>query len=650
MQLKNSNKGKTEQAAIKIISFMLIFCILFSGLNIVFQPMWEQWNNYNTLYGFYKQPKNTIETVFLGTSTMIAGISPMEIYKNYGICSYNLATEQQPLLASYYWLEETYRLHPKSLKTVVIDVSGLRKASSASFYHKSLDAMRFSPVKFKAVMAHMDNFEDAIEYITPLLSYHERWKSLPVDELSKLKFSPDTSVRGYMFSNEFYLDTVGYDIMLMPEYIYDDSVEATELSDENEYYFDKMAQFCEDKGIKLVFVKNPSSAWESNDHKSAQNIADKYGLDFFDFNFEPYVDEIHYNTALDTMDAWHMNYSGTYKVSNWMGDYLINECDGTDVRGDSRFSFMDEELERYERRIVAINMNDKEDPCDYIEAYIQEGGFSIFITVRADAAKAMTEAQRQRFKDMGLTKLSDLGYLDSYIGMIDEGKVIFEEIKDSGSGEDADKMSVDLDDVKVEDIVTSRDMAISRKGKLSDGRKFDAASGGFFMGNIASCIIDDTEYALNKRGLNIIVYDNTGHNVADVISFNTYDTPVTDRNPQKQLDEFLSGNIDYDSLSLRARKLYLYNRRSKNERLRKSAYASLETGDAMDYLDTFWYDADYTIYLSTADNPSEQLDVTERTALMEGNMPEVSEIESVVIYDPVLDEVVDRVVFDAGGQ
>ena len=116
-------KGLKRKDIVKIGIFMLIAWMIFGILDYFYQPVWKSWNNYNTINGFYKEPANTIETIFLGASIMVNGITPTELYRDYGICSYNLGTEQQPVMASYYWMLEAERLHADSLKTVVIDAS-----------------------------------------------------------------------------------------------------------------------------------------------------------------------------------------------------------------------------------------------------------------------------------------------------------------------------------------------------------------------------------------------------------------------------------------------------------------------------------------------------------------------------------------------
>lgn len=58
---------------------------------------------------FIKNRRIQLKRIFLGASITINGITPTELYRDYGICAYNLGTEQQPVMASYYWMLEAER-------------------------------------------------------------------------------------------------------------------------------------------------------------------------------------------------------------------------------------------------------------------------------------------------------------------------------------------------------------------------------------------------------------------------------------------------------------------------------------------------------------------------------------------------------------
>ena len=141
----NEKKVDRQNKAYKRIRFSIyIFfsaVVLLFSLSFILQPIWYTWSNYDTMQGFYNEPDNTIQVALFGTSVVVTGCIPMEMYLQDGICAYNLGSEQQPMLGSYYRMEETYRLHKDTLKVVVLDCSFLRRTPDIAFYRKAIDGM-----------------------------------------------------------------------------------------------------------------------------------------------------------------------------------------------------------------------------------------------------------------------------------------------------------------------------------------------------------------------------------------------------------------------------------------------------------------------------------------------------------------------------
>ena len=70
---------------------------------------------------YYKFPKNTFDVTFLGASFVMYGIYPMELYRDYGIASYNLSTGNQTMEASYYLAKESIEKDHPAL--IVLDTN-----------------------------------------------------------------------------------------------------------------------------------------------------------------------------------------------------------------------------------------------------------------------------------------------------------------------------------------------------------------------------------------------------------------------------------------------------------------------------------------------------------------------------------------------
>ncbi len=382
--MKNSEeqiqtKRKVKNGA-KIVIFFAIAATLFLCVSYLVRPVWASDNDYDSTYGFYEEPKNTIETIFLGTSVVERGITPMELYEDYGICAYNLASQNQPMMASYYWLEEAYRLHPETLDTVVLDMSIIKDdfRESSSRYVKAFSGMRLSGVKIRFLRDYSDGAGEFVSNLFSVLSFHDRWKELTGEDFSKFVVKPKSYLLGYEIKYRSAVKLMdSYEEIAIPLYVVEDDEELDGMYEENLEYFDRMVEFCSDHDIQLVLIKTPQLGehpWSDEAHNTIQDMADQNQLDFIDFNYLPYFDEIDFSFATDAYDNYHLNLSGATKISDWLGAYLSDECGNRDVRGEDSYTFMDQDLEDYLNETQKVISEHMPDYDAMLEEALQEKG------------------------------------------------------------------------------------------------------------------------------------------------------------------------------------------------------------------------------------------------------------------------------------
>ena len=84
---------------IRLVVFFTIMFALIIVLGKVFTPKWkngtlsEMDGQDYTINGYYELPKNSIDVLFLGDSSIFKGVSPMEIYEQTGITTEYLTEE-----------------------------------------------------------------------------------------------------------------------------------------------------------------------------------------------------------------------------------------------------------------------------------------------------------------------------------------------------------------------------------------------------------------------------------------------------------------------------------------------------------------------------------------------------------------------------
>lgn len=544
MTIKNT-KYKNLNTGAKIVSFVLILAICMSLLSPVLSPVVYEWNeNADTITSFYAQPENTIETIFLGTSHVETSISPLELYKDYGICAYNLGSSVQPMSVSYYWLLEAYEYQGESLKTVVMNMSYIRGDGSGNGYDYAFASFKNSINRLNLAKDYADTLDDFISCISSVFSFHARWKEIVQDDFTFFRYDNSISSRGYRYDTTEIINSteVEAEDISMTKYILqsEEIVNDGLMNDVSVEYVEKMIAFCEENDIKLVFMQSPTYDWSDDLHNNIQSLADTYDIEFYDFNYYPLVEEIDYNMATDTSDMEHMNYYGADKFTEWFGEYLVEYCDATDIRGEEDYAFMEEELEVYERMILTASIDIDDNIFDYIQTVNEYENFSIMITMLSSetASLYLSDEQRDSLESIGLAKLAEIEEGDTYVALIEDGEVIYE----------------------ITDSYADGYKSVSGSGHLLDSSPYVLKSVVESEIDLLSANISGREYTSLEVGLNVVVYDNILERVTDKAIFEVYTTETRETiTVGVTLEEQLAEGATIDDLSGTVKDLYLYN-------------------------------------------------------------------------------------------
>lgn len=605
---------------LRVSIFCTIVLVVFILLNSLFQPIWYSWGAINSAKGFYKEPKNTIETIFVGTSIGVTGVIPTELYEDYGICSYNLCTTRQPTMASYYWIEEAYRLHPETLKTVVFDVSSLRSENTLeeSYFHKAFDYMRMSDVKWRAIKEYADgDTTKLIEFLIPLAAYHDRWSDLGTNDLKYYFEDLDNGQRGYYFSENMYETQAVDHIPVVSSKLDEDAEVALDrFTEEGAEYLERMIAFCKENDIELVLTKLPTVRWSSRIHKAVQHVADENGIKYVDFNFSPLYDRINYVSPFDCFDDNHMNYYGAHKVTKLLGEYLVENCDLTDVRGMEKYEHMEAQAAECDARLKQhIALKSAETITEYLDLAVSEDN-TVFIEVKETASKSLTDDQRKVLSEMGLVKLSGLEHNEPYLAVIERGgKIVCEEI---GEADQAD--------------------SISYSGEMGNGTDYSLKSGGYYNGNTAYCKIGKDNYAGNTRGLNIAVYN---HVIDEVIDYTVFDTHAYSARDTYSINKAVEvaalpddADVDLKSITGQVR-LYMYREKAfmQAEKLRKDIGEDNVAG----FLDAYMKDSDNLIIVAGGLLAADSVDQADKAKLKGLGLYKYANIEHGEPYVALID-------------
>ena len=315
---------------IKAAAFLTVLCLCLGFFSVLLTPKYYQEDIYpttSTFCEFYQLEKNSVDVLFLGSSHAVTAFDPCVLYENWGLTSYNLGSEQQSLLISYYWLKEALRYQKPS--AVVLDTYFLFPYYNSSpinakeaYLRKALDFMRRSPVFFEAVheITKTEPEQSAVSYLFPGVRYHDRLHTL--------------TEKDYQFSRLVHTEgLMGYGMLLYESE--DERYEPIDMfgdADPDEMVplmadcLDRIVSLCEENDIALILTKTPAVGQTAEKSQCTQNYADEHGLMFIDFNDSSvYFSELEYNFYSDNSDNEHANLWGANKITNYLGGILTDE-------------------------------------------------------------------------------------------------------------------------------------------------------------------------------------------------------------------------------------------------------------------------------------------------------------------------------------
>ena len=498
----------------KGLAFLLIAALLFCLISRLFLPKWQgYWKSSDTITGFYELEEDSIDTLILGSSQVISGVTCMELYENNGISAYSLGTERQPAPCSFYLLREALNTQP-NLNAVVFEVTELFNVCNEASYRKGFDYLPFNREKWEAVQTHVawaeqreqaENGETAptaLSYVFPIIAYHDRWDQLEESDFTYWREDRADPYRGFSIQTNQgakgtyeSLDEGASSALAEPD---PESMES----------FTAMIRLCQDRDIDLILLKTPRSDWTLEEYNTTCLLAEEYGLPFLDFNTTKLQNAIGYDYTVDNLyrSPTHLNLSGAQKVTAYLGDYLTKHCAVTDVRGTQKADALEAELPLYWEGVADGNLYLKETLSNFLLA-CQTGRYSLLLAVNGDEGNcAFSQADQDALTGLGLdTRFCEGG---SYLAVLESGSIPLQQWGGEGLSQ-----SIPLADGAYATLTSS-----SADGVISiDGEEVDA----------------------NDPGLNIVVYNHESGQVVDAIAYNMEEKVIDKETGETELQPVL---------------------------------------------------------------------------------------------------------------
>lgn len=189
-----------------------------------------------------------------------------------------------------------------------------------------------------------------------------------------------------------------------------------------------------------------------------------------------------------TLDPVEKTYSATLDLSDFVSDRVQFQINCVGVDGKVRIT----------ESISTIEYLKYTDVDEYLDYLAGKDNIAVLMAVKSTGLDTLADTTKEKLKALGLTSVDSFGGNVGYAAVIDSGSIAYEQMQTDAFGEAINGAT----------------------GTLSDGSEYSITSAGEYSGNAGSIYINGTDYSLNRKGLNIVVYDLEKGEVVDTVVIN----------------------------------------------------------------------------------------------------------------------------------
>ena len=275
----------------------------------------------DAIKAFHMLDENSLEVIVYGSSHAWKGCDSMEMYRKYGIGAYNYGCNWQYLNTTLLFLQDSLRT--QTPKVVCIDTYcvGVLKIDTDMdgqiYYTRAIKDFEGKREYLKQCFG--TDLERYASYYLPIIMFHDNWNQIDRENFAASSPERWLNSMGYCGSNGIASVTIG-DYRQFTQH---------ELPEESMEVLDKMVAACKAKGVQIIFYTCPYQG-EFAFENAMTRYAKENGCTYL--NLFAYMEEMQLNPEADFQDAGHLNDSGSKKVADLLGEYIVNNYSVTDMR------------------------------------------------------------------------------------------------------------------------------------------------------------------------------------------------------------------------------------------------------------------------------------------------------------------------------
>ena len=359
-------RSKVKNFVKGIVTLVVVVAVFFVANRIL---ILKSEDGYDQMRSYYKQTPNTVDVVFVGSSKVYCQIDTGVIWDEYGISSFDLGGSEATTWNSYYFLKEA--LKTQKPKVIVYDASILACEPDVEFQElrwvkTNNYGMKWNENRIRQLRANTDGAEDFYECLIPFNTMHSRYNDLTENDFRDV--NDDISYKGFDFRDavtpleETGITSISGEIQISPKH---------------QEYLLKMIELAKAESVPFVVIVTPHVLTEESAkiYNYVERICQENGVEFLNLNQK--YDEIGIDFATDYAEELHLNFSGTMKLSKYLGNYVHDKFELVDHRGDNKYASWERDALINRQNRACYNLNQVE-TYEEVSNYFSNDNYLVF--------------------------------------------------------------------------------------------------------------------------------------------------------------------------------------------------------------------------------------------------------------------------------
>lgn len=339
-----TNKKENKRYRQRIIIFVGIFLILFAAMLWLFSNHPDH-RTYQMIGGFYEEPENSLDGVYVGSSNCYAFWNPLVAWNNYGLTIYPYSSGSQPFYATEYIIREARKTQPDAVYIVNLN-SVEADDMDMNAIHNLINYMPESKIKDELIdylggLLGCSRIEN-LEFRFPWIRTREYW----LDYLKK-GFSPELDgLKGTMRYGD-YLKTY---TDITDAYILSDA--QADIPNELTECINSLLDYCDAENVNVLFVSVPRAEESETALGRINTVCDMIRTRGYDVLYlTDKAERVSLDLSQDYYNNEHTNIHGAIKYTNYLSEYLIENYGLENKHGNELYSSWDNAWDIYAKGV-----------------------------------------------------------------------------------------------------------------------------------------------------------------------------------------------------------------------------------------------------------------------------------------------------------